>query len=212
MLIILCGCSLLRSYDERAFNFNYNGDDYKIVSKVQGDEVLENLLLMNDQNGEIIVEGVDEDSDGKLDELLLGKITLSEANRIYYVGIEQALESGNFNSKNELRIFEFTDPPYSYTIETIGYDDYTARRRMVYGYLKEVVVYNQFRIIQSEDSTEIIIRDMDADGTLDGKVTPGEINLSKYQDTYRGVLDEGLGNGRIMLRDQMYIVAPPDYN
>ena len=92
------------------------------MSKVQGDEVLENLLLMNDQNGEIIVEGVDEDSDGKLDELLLGKITLSEANRIYYVGIEQALESGNFNSKNELRIFEFTDPPYSYTIETIGYD------------------------------------------------------------------------------------------
>lgn len=207
LLIIMCGCSLLRSYDEKTFSFNYDGDDYEIVSKVQGDEVLENLLLMFDQNGEIIFEGVDEDSDGELDKLLKSEISLFDANRIYYAGIEQALESGNLNSKNEVRIYEFIDPPYTYTIETIGYDDYSSRRRMVYGYLKEVVVYNQFRVYQPEEGTEIILQDMDADGVLDSVVAPDDITLFEYQDRYRDVLDEGLRSGRIMMRDRMYIVT-----
>lgn len=104
---------------------------------------------------------------------------------------KQALESGNFDSKNTLRIFEFTALPYLYNIEMIGYDDYTSRRRMVYGYLKEVVVYNQFTISQTETETEIIARDMNADGSLDIAVKPENLNLSKYQGTYREIIDEG---------------------
>lgn len=212
LLFLLCGCSLLRSYEERTFNFNYAGDDYEIVSKIQGEEVLENVLLMYNESEEIILEGVDEDSDGELDELRQGEISISEANRIYYVGIEQALESGNFDSKNELRIFEFTNPPYTYSIETVGYDDYTSRRRMVYGYLKEVVVYNQFTITQTEEGTELVIRDMDADGTLDTPVAPKDLNLSDYQEIYSDILDEGLNSDRILLQEQMYIVLPIEYN
>lgn len=212
LLLLLCGCSLLRSYDERTFSFNYDGDDYEIVSKLQGEEVLENLLLMHNEYGEIILEGVDKDSDGELDELKAGDISLSEANRIYYVGIEQALESGNFDSKNELRIFEFSNHPYVYSIETAGYDDYTSRRRMVYGYLNEVVVYNQFTIVQTEEETEIVVRDMGADGTLETAVAPENLNLSDYQDIYRDILDEGLNSDRVLLTEQMYIVLPMEYN
>lgn len=212
LLLLLCGCSLLRSYDEKTFSFNYAGNDYEIVSKIQGDEVLENLLLRYNEKGEIILEGVDEDSDGELDELRRGEISISEADRIYYVGIEQALESGNLDSKNEVRIFEFTDSSYTYSIETVGYGDYTSRRRMVYGYLKEVVVYNQFTIVQTEKGTEIVLRDMDADGTLDTAITPENLNLSKYHDIYRDILDEGLSRNRIMLREQRYIVLPMEYN
>lgn len=212
LLLLLCGCSLLRSYDEQTFSFNYAGNDYEIVSKIQGDEVLENLLLRYNETGEIILEGVDEDSDGELDELRRGEISISEADRIYYAGIEQALESGNFDSKNELRIFEFSKPPYIYRIETKGYDDYTSRRRMVYGYLKEVVVYNEFTIVQTEEDTEIVIRDMDADGTLDTAIAPEKLNLSANQDIYRDILDEALNSDRILLKDQMYIVLPIEYN
>lgn len=212
LLLFLCGCSLLRSYDERTFSFNYDGDDYEIVSKIQGDEVLENILLLYNENGEVVVEGVDEDSDGELDELIQGEMTLSEVNRIYYAGIEQALESGKFDSKNELRIYDFTDPPYNYTIETIGYDDYRSRRRMVYGYLEEVVVYNQFTIAETNNEVRIILQDMDAEGILDITIAPEDINLSEYQHIYRQILDEGLNSDRILLRDQMYIVIPPEYN
>lgn len=212
LLFLLCACSLLRSYDEQTFSFNYAGDDYVIVSKIQGDEVLENLLLMYNESGEINLEGVDENSDGELDELRRGEISISEANRIYYVGIEQALESGNFDSKNALRIFEFTDAPYLYSIETVGYDDNTSRRRMVYGYLKEVVVYNQFTIVQTEDETEIVVRDMDADGILDTAVALENLNLSDYQGIYRDILDEGLNSDRILLTEQMYIVLPIKYD
>lgn len=212
LLLVLCGCSLLRSYDEKTFSFNYDGDDFEIVSKIQGDEVLENLLLMYNESGEIILEGIDEDSDGELDELRRGDITLSEANRIYYVGIEQALEAGDFDSKNELRIFEFSDPPYVYDIETKGYDDYTSRRRMVYGYVKEVAVFNQFTIVQTETQTEIVIQDLDADGSLDVSITPENLNTSDYQDIYKEVLDEGVSSNRIRLTDGMYIVIPIEYN
>lgn len=212
LLFLLCSCSLLRSYDERTFNFNYAGNDYEIVSKIQGDDVLENLLLTYNENGEIILEGVDEDSDGELDELRRGEISISEANRIYYAGIEQALESGNFDSKNELRLFEFTNPPYIYSIETVGYDDFTSRRRMVYGYLKEVAVYNQFSIVQTEEETEIIVRDMDSDGILDTPIAPENLNLSDFQAMYRDIIDKGLNSDRIVLTEQMYIVLPNVYN
>ncbi len=212
VLFLLCSCSLLRSSVERTFSFNYSGNDYEIVSKIQGEEVLENLLLMYNENGEIILEGVDVDSDGELDELRRGEVSISEANRIYYVGIEQALESGNFDSKNELRIFEFTNPPYVYSIETVGYDDYTSRRRMVYGYLKEVVIYNQFSIVQTEEETEIVVRDMDADGILDTPIAPENLNLSDFQGLYRDILDEGLNSDRIQLTEKMFIVLPNEYN
>lgn len=208
LLFLLCGCSLLRSYNERTFSFNYAGEDYEIVSKIKGDEVLENLLLMYNENGEIILEGVDEDSDGRIDELRQGELTLSEANRIYYTGIEQALESGNLDSKNELRLFDFTDPPFEYRIETIGYDDYTSRRRMVYGYLKEAIVYNQFTITQTNNVTQIVVRDMDADGVLDIAITPKDLNLSDYQSIYKDIIEEGLSSERILFREQMYIVLP----
>lgn len=207
ILLLCCGCSLFRSYDERTFSFNYDGIDFEIVSKIQSDKVLENILLMYNKNGEIIFEGIDQDSDGQLDELRQGKISLAEANKIYYVGIEQALESGDLDSTNEVRMFTFSAPPYTYTVETIGYDDYTSRRRMVYGYLKEVAVYNDFTITHTENNTKIAIRDMDADGYLDAAVSPENIDFSEYQIKYRNVLDEGLSSNRIMLRDLMYIVV-----
>lgn len=72
LLFIIYGCSLLRSYDEQTFSFNYAGKDFEIVSKIHGDEVLENLLLIYGENGKVILEGVDKNSDGELDELLQG--------------------------------------------------------------------------------------------------------------------------------------------
>jgi len=208
LLFLICGCSLLRSYNERTFRFNYDGDDYEIVSKVQGDEVLENVLLRHSDREEVVLEAIDENSDGELDELRLGGLTLAEANRIYYIGIEQALESGNLDSKNELRVFEFSDSNQTYKIETVGYNDYTSRRRMVYGYLKEVVVFNRFTIIQNEDGTEIVMRDMDANGILDNTVTPEDLDLSDYHDIYRDILDKGLSSDKIIIREQMYIILP----
>lgn len=208
LLLILGGCSLFRSYDERTFSFNYDGDEYEIISKFQGENVLENVLVMYDENGEIIIEGIDEDSDGAIDELQQGEISLSELNRIYYAGIEQAFESGNLDSKNELRMFEFQDPPFIYRIETIGYDDYRSRTRMVYGYMKEVSLFNKFIIIQTENEREIILRDLDVDGRLDIAVRPENTDISNYQSVYREILGEGLSSDRIVRIDQMYIVLP----
>ena len=212
LFLILSGCGLLRSYDEQIFSFNYDSKEYKIVSKIQGDEVLENVLLMYNEEGEIVLEGVDEDSNGKLDEIQKGNVSLSEANRIYYVGLEQAFESGNFDSKNELRVFERTDPPFVYSIETFGYDEYTSRKRMVYGYMKQVDVYNDLTIAHTEEQSEKVLRDVDADGRLDTAISPSDLNHNEYQEIYSGLLNQALEIDRMMLRGDMYIVLPIEYN
>lgn len=210
LLLILCGCSLLRSYNDQTFNFNYAGDDYEIVSRVQGNEVLENHLMMYDDEGTLVLEALDENSDGELDKLILGEITLSEANHIYYVGIEQALESGNLDSKNVLRKFEITKPPYNYTIQTFGYDDYTSPRRMVYGYVKQVEVFNELTITHIEEGIEKVLRDLSADGKLDTAVNQENITISEYQEVYQQLLDEALEQGRMRKTGDIFIVLPSE--
>jgi hypothetical protein len=209
LIILLCflyGCSLLRTYDEKIFRFNYAGDEYEIISKIKGDEVDYNLLQMYSKDGKLIIQGRDENSDGELDELMIGEINISEANHIYFIGIDQAMESGDLDVKNELRIFEITEPPYTYVIETVGYDDFASRRRMVYGYLKPVVVYNQLTIIDSEEQTEIILRDLDANRVLDSALDKS--NVSKHQAIYKDLLGRGMKLDRVRLIEGMYIVIP----
>ena len=80
------------------FRFALEGRDYEVVSVADPPGGGRNVLLRRD-GGRVVLRAVDADQDGRLDTLLVGRLTLEEADRIYADGLRQAEARGQFRER-----------------------------------------------------------------------------------------------------------------
>ena len=186
VLIMLFGCSSTKSLRVSPFYyFDYNGDNYRIRSISSSDKTQSrNELLGND------FLAVDTDQDGTLDQIVLGKIPLTEAQKVYDYALIK------LNNENKLREinpdadkYQYVNTEYTYEIRTF----HPANGKP----------FNQFKVIknyQIAGQIPIVMLDKNADGKLD-TVLKGNIGVEKFQGKYDELLKRGLQKKEFIMVD-----------
>jgi len=192
LLLILINCRTIRPTIEIGrYMFNYNNLTYRIESvtpsNMEGYNILSRL-----ENEHIVFKAIDKEQNGTLNEVLIGDLTLKDANAIYQVGIKEGERLGYIKKRTFAREYRTYDELNNYLLAT---------------YLLAVGdVYNKFRITSRHIiSSEIVVIDLDADGKLD-KVENGDMGLNFYQKYYDKILARGLKEMKIEKRNGTYIV------
>lgn len=198
LLLLSIGCSSSDELTRKAlFPFEYEDEEYQIVSIVDryGDGM--NLLLQMEQDSSVF-RSLDRDQDGIIDLIQFGPLTLEEANLIYTYGIQLAKQRGKFRGRERPRLFEFQEEPYRYTIQTLG--------------SHPEVAYNRFCILDYRTNLEESYLDLNADGILD-QTEFSERDLSEVQIRYQQILKNGMNQSLIHFKFNKYLVKDlvPDY-
>lgn len=188
---VLISCSVTKELPVKTtFDFNYDDQNYQIISINAQDGEGMNYLLGFDNNSTVL-RCLDQDQDGSIEIIQYGDLSLDQVNMIYHFGIQKAIEAGKFKSREGHRIYEVANSDTLFTIETLG--NYTDQ------------LYNRFIVSNLLESTYLIYWDLDADGVLDQK--EGEVaDLNDVQKIYQRVLQIGLEESRIQVREGKYVV------
>lgn len=175
--LVVLGCASTAPQSLTGFPFEMDGDTYVIVAAPGRPESANDLLRRED--GRVALRARDFDQDGSLDTLLVGSLSLSEANAIYVHGIEQARARG---------LYRVREPPRMYVLPHEG------------GWLVVVSVAssgsswsNRFVRYAPDGQIEEVYLDVDADGHLDDD----ENILVVPQQDYETVLKAARRDGRI---------------
>ncbi len=172
------------------FPFAYAGSEYYILStSLQSGEG--NVLVRRDR-ARPALRARDFDQDGVLDTVLVGALSLADANRVYASGIAQAVARGKHRTHVPQASYSLDLPGVSYLLQT--FEAAGARP------------YNRF-VIRSSAAPEVVLIDLDGDGTLDGQEN-GTMRPESYQSRYQEVLARGLAEGRVLKVGPRYRVQP----
>ena len=188
------GCSSTPPQSEvNRFLFEYNDKEYSILSFGirTGDPV--NYLILREGES-VALRARDNNLDGLLDTVLIGTITIEQANLIYSEGIAQALARGKYEKRQPLRVFTYATEEGVFSIQSF--------KRADQGW------YNRFVIQYSSDETEITFMDQDANGVLDIPLGEEE-DLDNSQSVYSTILEAGIQAGQIVPSNGSYIVKSP---
>ncbi|MBX2820444.1 MAG: hypothetical protein KTR29_12205 [Rhodothermaceae bacterium] len=186
------GCASTSSQDEmNTFSFMYDNQEYSIVSiKIPPDDPT-NYLLLREQNT-FILRARDNNLDGVLDTLLVGNVSLDQANEIYSHGLSQAINKGRYNRYEPSRIYALQVEEGSHAIQS---------------YEQPIGTWNnRFIIYNSDNEIEVSIRDQKADGTLD-HIEKGQQDLQSSQPLYDNLLEAGIQQGRIANVNGVFVVS-----
>lgn len=184
-------CSSTRDLAQKGlFTFEFKNEEYQIISiTAPSGEGLNSLIKLGDNRHEF--KAIDQDQDGIIDIIQYGSVSLEEANFIYTFGIKEAISHDKLRGKEQVRIFDYTEEPFRYTIQTYGlYSD---------------VFYNRFTILNSQNNTEELFLDMNADGVLD-QAEASDRPFEEVQPLYQRALDEGIRQKRIHIQFDKVIV------
>ncbi len=191
-LLILMNCRTTRSTIELGrYTFNYNNLTYQIdsvtPSNMEGYNILSRL-----ENEHIVFKAIDKEQNGMINEVLIGTLSLEEANAIYQFGIKEGERLGYIKKKTFAREYRTYDELNNYLLAT---------------YILAVGdVYNKLRISSRQlISGETVVIDLNADGKLD-EVEKGDMGLNFYQKLYDKVLDRGIKEMKIEKKNGIYIV------
>lgn len=191
LCLSVVGCSTTRPEPARhAFSFEHQGQTFDILSTDARMGEGGNVLVRREA-GRFVFRAVDYDQDGLLDELMLGDLTLEEANEIYLVGIETARRRGKFGVRTPLRVYESQDGRYSIQSNVNGPSAWCNR-------------FTRHALVEQH---AFVALDVDGDGRLD-RIQEGTVALESAQTHYESVLDEGVRSGRIERRAIGFIVLP----
>jgi hypothetical protein len=189
--LFFLSCSTTRDIAKKGFfPFEYENEAYQIISiAAPSGEGLN--FLVKPEGDHHAFKAIDQDQDGIMDIIQYGAISLEKASAIYSFGIQKAVDQGKLQGKEQARIFNYTEEPFRYTIQTIGlYSD---------------VFYNRFTILNTQNNTEELFLDMDANGLLDqAKKTLRD--STEAQSLYQHTLDEGIRQNKIYIRFDKIIV------
>jgi len=168
----------------------YDDQEYSIVSiKVHLNDPT-NYLLLRDQNT-FVLRARDNNLDGVLDTLLLGSLSLEQANEIYTFGLSQAVNEGRYNRHQPSRTFYLTVEKGSHAIQSYEQPPGTW--------------HNRFIVYDSENDIQVSILDQNADGTLD-LFEKGQEDMMLNQSLYDNVLETGMQQGRIAKINGAFVV------
>ena len=190
-LALLTGCSSQRPLTGVGmFDFTYDGQDYGILSSATSTNGSGNMLVQKTDN-HISMRAMDFDKDGSIDKVIVGTMTVLDADKIYKAGISKAQNQNKFMEFEHERMFSAEGPGYfkTYIIQTF----------MTTG----KGTYNKFIILDQRTQLRTVLVDNGADGVLDQ-----ENKDNDYQKLYSLILEKGMQDGKIdhNKRSGQYIV------
>ncbi len=180
---------LMNSYPN-LLTFSHQGKEYKILGFFPQDSDGFNLLIRKKQN-KIVLKCIDKQQDGVLDEVIVGDITLEEANNIYQEGILIAIENGSLQEKQFEHYYLTSDIGNIFELRTYIPVDGEP--------------YNIFAVKPINDGRTYVLRDLEANGSLD-YFEEGEGELELFQSYYDKIVQKGISGNKIKLSDGMYYV------
>jgi hypothetical protein len=190
-ILVIYGCSSTKpQLSVSQFLFNYEGEEYRIRSISSSDVVND----FNELIGKTFV-AADIDQDRYIDQIVMGEISLSEAQKIYDYGLTMLSKEKKLRaSAPEVNQYLQENPEFDYEIKTF---------RPV-----NADPFNQFRIIDKHSlSQEVtILVDQQADGTLD-EVLTGSMPLPEGQSLYSEILKTGMQSGKLKKTDSKILVS-----
>jgi len=170
--------------------FSHQGEEYKILGFSPQQTEGYNLLIREDQN-EILLKCIDKQQDGILDEVIVGDISLEEANNIYQGAISTASAKGSLKQKYFEHYYLTSDKEHTFELRTYV--------------LVDGETYNVFAIKPFNGDYSYIIRDLEADGSLD-YFEAGEGDLEIFQSYYDDVVRKGISRDKIKFSEGVYYV------
>lgn len=191
-LLILVNCRTTKPTIEiGGYEFYYRNRTYRIESVTPSNLEGYNILSQT-ENQKIILKAIDKEQNGYLNEVLIGKMSLDEADFIYNIGIKEGERLGYIKKRTFAREYRTFDNLNNYLLAT---------------YLLAIgETYNKFRIISRQMlSGESVLIDLNADGKLD-QIEKGNKSLNYYQKLYTEILDKGMKEFKIEKKDGSYIV------
>ncbi|MCI0696600.1 hypothetical protein L0337_31935 [candidate division KSB1 bacterium] len=172
------------------YRFNYDGEAYRLRS-ISSENTTE---FYNELVGANFV-AVDFDQDRTLDRILLGEVSLAEAQKIYEHGLERLARENKLHVRIP-RVNRYVHEKNDFQIEIRSFRPANAQP------FNEFVVTDNRPVACPET---IIIVDHHADGTLDetlkGTATPAEL-----QSKYAKAIEAGLQKGELLKANQAILV------
>lgn len=182
IIFLTNGCIFLNQQDKPSSHFKFEFDHvtYSIRSTIS----FEKERTYNELIGNNLVV-VDIDRDGIVDQIVVGKTSLAEAQIIYDFGLNILASSNKLKIKNE--------------IETHYVQNNTHYNYQLKSFHRNKETFNEFRITnkQNDPKSEIILIDKNADGNLD-EVLKGDQFVDQYQEKYNYVLTTGLEKNKLV--------------
>ncbi len=187
------GCASTREPPRKhVFAFTHEGRVCDIRSSDPYSALRGNYLICRD-GSDVVLRAVDEDQDGRIDDVEIGNVSRNRANAIYLAGIAKARDAGKFDRQ---------DPFAAYEVRQSG-------RLLVARTYRGADVYNRFIVYDAADNSTTVGLDVDLDGRLDRIELPG-LNSNEIQEAYAFVLDAGLREGRIERVGSRFLVKIVD--
>jgi hypothetical protein len=182
VLVLSIGCTTTRTEQSRsAFAFDHAGGHYQIIGVDVPLEGGYNFLVQREGEA-LLLHAKDHDQDGILDTLLVGDVTLDQANEIYADGIMQAEAEGKFRVQQTPRRYQIACAVGTCAVVTFQRNASGSANKFIY--------------VQAASQNHFVFLDLDADGVLD-EVERGEGTLDESQPLYDWLLQKGLRDGRI---------------
>lgn len=190
-IFMLSGCASMKPQPRVSqYRFNFKGKNYSILSISSKDEGESCNKLI----GENVVAD-DFNQDRIIDHIVLGDVSLKEAQKIYEYGINMAIKENKLRERLPgVNRYMHKNIDYFYEIRSFHPTNAHA--------------FNEFKIIYRHhlvDPQITIIVDQKADGTLD-KVLKGTITLEEVQSLYSMLIKLGLQKGELIKVDNMILV------
>ena len=122
----------------------------------------------------------------------MGDMTLDEAREVYREGILEGERRGYLKKRTFAREYRTSDSFYDYELATY--------------ILATGEIYNKLTLMKKQAFLETsVVIDQDADGQID-RIEKGFGTVSEYQRLYGNLLDRGLREQKVSLREKRYIV------
>ncbi|MDZ7331343.1 MAG: hypothetical protein ONB31_05155 [candidate division KSB1 bacterium] len=172
------------------YRFILNDESYRIRS-IQSTEKSNSY---NEVIGDRFL-AVDYDQDGVLESVVLGDVSLNEAQKVYDYGLNSLFQA------NKLRVRE---PDYSRYVQEKDHLQFEIRSFRP----SHEAPFNQFRItnVRTLVPAEVLVFiDYNADGVLD-EVLKGEASLEQYQSRYQEMIQIGLEHGELVKLNGLILV------
>jgi hypothetical protein len=187
ILFALCGCATQKPQLRASqYRFNYGDEAYRLRSISSEDT----MAFYNELVGANFV-AVDFDQDRILDRILLGEVSLSEAQKIYEYGIDKLAKENKLEVRVP-RVNRYVHEKNDFQVEIRSFRPANAQP------------FNEFVITDNRPVAcpeTIVIVDHRADGTLD-EVLKGAATPEKFQSQYAKAIEAGLQKGELVKVNQ----------
>ena len=187
IILALGGCANQKpQFHASQFRFSYGNEAYRLRS-ISSENTTE---FYNELVGTNFV-AVDFDQDRTLDRILLGEVSLSEAQKIYEYGIEMLARENKLEVRIP-RVNRYVHEKNDFQIEIRSFRPANAQP------------FNEFVITDNRPVAcpeTIIVVDHRADGTLD-EVLKGNAKPAELQSQYAKVIEAGLQKGELVKVNQ----------